>query len=298
MLLDGARLLADISREPQRDAAYLLYRVLKKDRTWLLAHPEASVTTAEREGYHALLARRTRHEPMQYILGEQEFYGLRFAVTPAVLIPRPETEHLVEAVLERLPRDRAIRMVDVGTGSGAIAVTLAHLLPLALVDAVDISPAALAIAKQNAQTHGVAARVRFYQSDLLDGLQGEHYDAVVSNPPYVPADEQLEPQVMEWEPHEALFAGEHGLAVYRRLIPAAKAALRDGGLLAMELGSGQAPAVAALLAAHETLRDENPAQPGPQNMSWAKPVFVRDLQEIERVMLTSLHDRAAAADCR
>ena len=296
MLFDGAGLLADTSREPQRDAAYLLGHVLQRDRTWLLAHPEASVTTAERESYHALLARRARHEPMQYILGEQEFYGLRFAVTPAVLIPRPETEHLVEAVLERLPHNRAIRIVDVGTGSGAIAVTLAHLLPLALVDAVDISPAALAVAKQNAQAQGVAARVRFYQTDLLEGLQGERYDAVVSNPPYVSPGEQLEPQVLEWEPHEALFAGEHGLAVYRRLIPAARAALRDGGLLAMELGAGQAPAVAALLAEHETLRDENPAHTDRENMSWGEPVFVRDLQGIERVMLTSLHGRAAAAD--
>lgn len=269
-LRQGAALLAASSREPQRDAALLLGYVLDHDRAWLLTHPDAALAHEQQAHYEALLARRMQHEPMQYILGEQEFFGLRFKLTPAVLIPRPETEHLVEAVLARLPKDKRVRIADVGTGSGAIAVALAAALPLAEIDALDISDDALAIAEENARTHDVGGRVRLRRSDLLKAVRGEQFDAVVSNPPYIATTEVLERQVAEWEPSLALFAGEDGLAVYRRLLPAALEVLKPGGLLALELGAGQEPALRALFAQAE---------------QYEELVFVPDLQGIARVAL-------------
>ncbi len=241
-----------------------------KDRAWLLAHPDVPLTESQMERYQALLARRLKHEPIQYILGEQEFYGLRLQVTPAVLIPRPETEHLVEAVLARLPGDRPVHIADVGTGSGAIALALAHERPLAQVDALDISIEALAIAGENARALGLSNRVCCLESDLLAAVGGERYDCIVSNPPYVASTETLEPQVAEWEPHGALFAGPDGLAVYRALLPQAVAHLRPGGLLAAELGAGQQAALEELFA---------------QDPRWGAPQFVPDLQGIPRVAL-------------
>lgn len=265
--------LSAASNHSRLDAELLLRHVLHRDRAWLLAHPEAELTPEQAAQYEALLARRARHEPMQYILGEQEFYGLRLRVTSAVLIPRPETEHLVEAVLNRLPRDRELRVADVGTGSGAIALALAHSLPLARVDALDLSSEALCIAEENAQALGLERRVRFLRSDLLEAVPEQCYDCIVSNPPYVGSGEQLEPQVALWEPHGALFAGPDGLTVYRRLLPAAAAQCEPGGLLALELGAGQKEALTQLFA---------------EDKRWdANPVFVADLQEIPRVALAT-----------
>ena len=210
---------------------------------------------------------------MQYILGEQEFYGLRFRVTPAVLIPRPETEHLVEAVLERVPRDRPVRIADVGTGSGAIAVALANLLPLAQVDALDVSPKALQIAEENARAHAIEKRIRFYQSDLLSAVADRRFDCIISNPPYVSTEETLEPQVADWEPHEALFAGVDGMAVYARLIPQALAALKPDAFLALEIGHGQSTAIAALL-------EREPR--------WDVPIFLPDLRGTPRVAFVTV----------
>ncbi len=258
------------SRDACRDAALLLCRALGKDRAWLIAHPEERLSVAQAWQYEQWLERRAAHEPVQYILGEQEFYGLRFVVSPAVLIPRPETEHLVEALLDRLPRDRAVRIADVGTGSGAIAVVLAHALELARVDALDVLPSALQIARGNAEAHGVLDRVRFFDSDLLSAVKGETYDCIVSNPPYVASTEQLEPQVALWEPHEALFAGVDGLAIYRRLLPQALEQLRPGGLLALELGAGQSESLLELFR---------------QDQRWGEPEFVKDFQGIQRVAL-------------
>jgi release factor glutamine methyltransferase len=268
-LRHGAALL-HASREPGRDAALLLCRALGKDRSWLIAHPDECISVAQAWHYEQWLERRAKHEPMQYILGEQEFYGLRLAVSPDVLIPRPETEHLVEAVLARVPRDRPLRIADVGTGSGAIAIALAYALPLAVIDALDLSPSSLLIAKSNADAHGVSDRVRFSESDLLSVVAGETYDCVVSNPPYVASTEQLEPQVALWEPHTALFAGVDGLDIYRRLLPQALAQLKPGGLLALELGAGQRPALSRLF-------DED--------AHWGQPEFMKDLQGIDRVAL-------------
>jgi release factor glutamine methyltransferase len=257
------------SATARRDAEFLLLHVTALTRVHLLTHPEDSLTAEQSRAYDAAIARRANDEPIQYITGVQEFYGRPFRVTPAVLIPRPETEHLVEAALT-LPPDALPdppRILDVGTGSGILAVTLALLFGNATVTATDISPTALTVAGENAAVHGIAPRIRFLQSNLLAGLEGELFDLIVSNPPYVPEHEPLEPQVARYEPHPALFAGPDGLAVYRRLIPAAAAALSAGGHLLLEIGHGQASAVEELLA----------------NARLTGIRFVPDLQGIPRV---------------
>ncbi|HZZ40373.1 MAG TPA: peptide chain release factor N(5)-glutamine methyltransferase [Acidobacteriaceae bacterium] len=251
----------------RRDAQQLLLRVLQRDGAWLLAHPEATLNDEQASRYDDWIGRRERREPVQYIVGEQEFYGLALKVTPDVLIPRPETEHLVEAALTRAARDRTLRICDVGTGSGAIAVALAHHLPLAEVTAVDKSAEALAVACENVARHRVAGRARLLQSDLLGAVRGERFDMVVSNPPYVANNELLEAQVRLYEPQQALYAGPTGLEVYRRLIPAARQALVDGGWLLLEIGYGQRDAVSALL------------------VGWDAVEFVDDLQGIPRVAI-------------
>lgn len=253
----------------RRDAELLLLHVIGRNRAFLLAHPDEILTAENAARYSALLDRRVAGEPIQYIVGEQEFYGLPFHVTLDVLIPRPETEHTVEKVLELAAGTDALRIVDVGTGSGAIAITLAHQLPHAQVTAIDISRPALEIARQNADRNGVSNRVRFLEGDLLAPVAGESFDFVVSNPPYVPCADRpsLAVEVRDFEPALALFAGEDGLAAYRRLIPAAYAVLAPGGCIALEIGFGQAPALARLLAEAGFVQIE----------------FVPDLQAIDRV---------------
>jgi len=265
--LDRATYLLPERPTARRDAELLLLHVLGRDRAWLLAHSEAELTPEQAQQYESWIARRARHEPVQYIVGEQEFFGLAMRVTPAVLIPRPETEHLVEALLQRVPNDAPLRICDVGTGSGAIAVALAHARPRAQVTALDISTPALDIARQNAEFHGVAERVRFLESDLLSAVHGERFDAVVSNPPYVAESEVLETQVRDYEPHAALYAGETGLEVYRRLVPEAHEALVPGGWLLLEIGHGQREALSELLA------------------EWDGVEFVDDLAGIPRVAI-------------
>jgi release factor glutamine methyltransferase len=271
-LLQATSRLASASSNPHLDADLLLRHVLQKNRAWVLAHPDVLLQLPEQKAYASLIARRAAHEPVQYITGEQEFYGLRLIVTPAVLIPRPETEHLVQAVLDwaATQETKALRVADIGTGSGAIAIALAHTQPLLDLDAVDLSHSALQIAKSNASAHGVAGRIRFVQSDLLHALADVRFDAIVANPPYIPAAEMLEAQVTEWEPHLALFAGADGLSIFRRLIPEASAVLKDGGLLAMEIGAGEQSAVEALLT---------------RDGYWEQPQCLSDLQGIPRVVL-------------
>ncbi|MGC2639667.1 MAG: peptide chain release factor N(5)-glutamine methyltransferase [Acidobacteriaceae bacterium] len=255
------------SSTARRDAELLLLRAVGRDRAWLLAHSEAELPADQRAQFEAWIERRARHEPVQYILGEQEFYGLAMRLTPEVLIPRPETEHLVEAVLGKVSRNAPLRICDVGTGSGAIAVALAHQLPQAQVTAVDVSPAALEIARENAVRHGVVERVRFVVSDLLSAIAGERFDVVVSNPPYVAEGETLELQIRDYEPRGALFAGPTGLEIYERLIPQAWQVLVPGGWLLLEIGHGQQPALANLL------------------REWDEVSFVADLQGISRVAI-------------
>lgn len=200
------------------------------------------------ESFGALVERRARREPLQYILGTEEFMGLCFRVTPAVLIPRLDTEVLVEQAVRRLQGRGRVRVADIGTGSGAIAVALAHRLPEATVVATDISREALALARENAAANGVS--VEFRQGDLLEPLAGEQFDAILSNPPYIGSAEMagLMPEVRDWEPHLALTPGEDGLAIHRRLAAGAPALLRPGGFLAVEVGIGQAGLVADLFA--------------------------------------------------
>jgi release factor glutamine methyltransferase len=257
--------LASTSRNPRRDAEVLLAHVLRCDQAALLTHPERLLSPAEADQLESFLNRRLASEPMQYITGSQEFFGLLFEVTPAVLIPRPETEHLVEAALEHIGGE-AVRILDVGTGSGAIAVSLAHARPQSHLTAVDLSPAALEVARRNAQRHGVLDRVTFLQSNLLATVDGADFDVVVSNPPYIAEGEVLEPQVSNFEPHPALYAGPTGLEVYERLIPEARKVLKPGGWLLLEIGFGQQPAVEALL------------------RGWRSVSVVHDLQGIPRVV--------------
>ena len=263
----------DLRADAQRDAELLLLHVLHIDRAILLAHPDRMLTTEEFAAYQAAIERRLGNEPIQYITGQQEFFGLLLKVTPATLIPRPETEHLVEAVLERVPHDREIDILDVGTGTGAIALALAANLPQARLTAVDLSAAALAVARENASTHHLDRRIRFFWSDLLATLpadkQDAAFDAIVSNPPYIPETDraELHPQVRDHEPAEALFSGTTGLDIYRRLIPQAHLALKPGGLLALEIGHGQSEALSGLLE------------------GWQNVTLVADLQQIPRVIL-------------
>ena len=233
------------------DAELLLTHLLGKNHAWLLAYWHDELALDCSEAYQALITRRLTGEPIQYITGQTEFYGLPFRVTPAVLIPRPETEHLVEEVLKRAAQLSSPRIVDIGTGSGCVAVALAHHLPQAAITAIDLSPTALALARHNATLNQVAGRIRLLQGDLLTPVAGETFDIVVSNPPYVPTTDRssLSVEVREYEPALALFAGDDGLDIYRRLAPAAHAALAPGGFLALEIGCGQEADIKALLAA-------------------------------------------------
>jgi release factor glutamine methyltransferase len=229
------------------DAELLLLHVLGKNKSWLMAHLDEELAEDNAVHYIELIERRFKGEPIQYITGEMEFYGLPFRVTPDVLIPRPETEHLVDKVIELAARFEQPRILDIGTGAGAIAVALAHKLPHAHIAATDISERALAVARENAKRNGVD--LRFLLGDLLAPVAGERFEIVVSNPPYVPNADRatLSVEVREHEPALALFAGEDGLDVYRRLIPAVFGALTPGGFVAFEIGCGQSTAIADLL---------------------------------------------------
>lgn len=272
-----ARLSADqhLRDTSRRDAELLLMYAAALTRAGLIAYPGRELDPAQAVAFEAAILRRLRHEPIQYITGTQEFYGLDLAVSPAVLIPRPETEHLVESVLHLLPHDRPTAIADIGTGSGAIAIALAANLPLASVTALDLSPAALAVATVNVNTHQLGGRIRLLLSDLLQALppseRVEHFDAIVSNPPYVPSTDapSLHPQVRDYEPDSALYAGPDGLEIYRRLIPQAHAALKPGGLLALEIGYGQRQPLTELLTGWQDLR------------------FVDDLQGVPRVAMAT-----------
>jgi release factor glutamine methyltransferase len=266
-VLQAARArLASTSQYPRRDAELILAHVLGCDPTALLTHPERLLSAQQAELFESLLNRRLASEPVQYLTGEQEFFGLLFEVSPDVLIPRPETEHLVEAVLERFDRDANPCIVDVGTGSGAIAVAIAHALTRSRVVAVDLSLAALEVARRNAERHGVLGRVTLWQSDLLAEAGTAEFDVVVSNPPYIANGEKLELQVADYEPRSALYAGPTGLEIYERLIPQANRALKPQGWLMMEIGYGQQPALETLLG------------------GWHELSFVPDLQGIPRVV--------------
>jgi release factor glutamine methyltransferase len=250
------------------DAELLLAEILQLNRIGLYLNFDRPVNSDELTAFRALIERRARREPIAYILGRCEFWSLTFKVTPDVLIPRGDTETLVEAALKVLPPGGAL--LDIGVGSGAIALAIAHERPDAQVEGIDLSPAALTIAKENAQRLGLADKVALRSGDLFALESSRPYDVIVSNPPYIALGEQptLMPEVRDFEPALALFAGDDGLDCYRALIPAARAALRNSGTLLVEVGAGQAAAVAELFA----------------TSGYADIFTSRDLAGIERVV--------------
>jgi release factor glutamine methyltransferase len=260
-----ARLTAENVPSPRLNAELLLMFTLSCDRAYLFAHPERELSTEEESNYEAALAERVRGLPAQYITGHQEFWGMDLIVTPAVLIPRPETEHVIETVLEiqtsgvkrqtsdqtypqvRSPRSK-VRIVDVGTGCGCIALALAKELPDVEIHATDISPDALEVARANAARLQLERHIHFHPTNLLEGLEGE-FDFVVSNPPYVgdSEEDQVQLEVRRFEPRNAVFAGPKGTEVIARLIPQATQRLRPGGWLIVEISGTIAEGVRKLL---------------------------------------------------
>jgi release factor glutamine methyltransferase len=242
------RLSADRVPSPRLNAESLLMFTLNCDRAHLYAHPERELTLDEQSRYDAVLAERALGVPTQYITGHQEFWGMDLIVSPAVLIPRPETEHVVESVLELagvkriggqkvLPLTNSLRIADVGTGSGCIALALAKELPQAEIHASDLSAAALEVARANAARHQLESRIQFHETDLLAGFENDAFDFIVSNPPYVGESEedQVQLEVRKFEPRRAVFAGPTGIEAIERLILQARAALKTGGWLVMEV---------------------------------------------------------------
>jgi len=264
---------ADVG-SPRLNAEVLMMFVLGVNRAYLYAHPERELTEEEEARYGEVQAQRATGMPSQYMTGHQEFWGLDFVVTPAVLIPRPETEHLVETVIELARETPRPKIVDVGTGSGCIALALAHELKGAEVYAVDVSVDALEIARPNAARLQLESRVRFVQGDVLAALADVHdFDFVVSNPPYVGFDEadKVQKSVRDFEPRVAVFSGERGLDVIGPLVEQAHEALKPSGWLVMEIGFSMRDAVVNLLS----------------STSWAEVRVVPDLQGIPRVVAAS-----------
>lgn len=256
---------------PRLDAEVLLSHILGRERIYLYVHFDEPLEPAELARYREAIKQRVQRVPIAYIIGEKEFMGLTFKVTEDTLVPRPDTEILVQAAIERLrARGDAPRFADIGTGSGAICLSVLHFLPKAQADTVDISPAARAIAEENAAALEVADRVTFHTGDLLAPLAGQCYDAILSNPPYIPDGDiaALAPEVRLKEPHTALAGGKDGLDFYRRLMADAPALLKDGGFLAVEVGIHQAAPVAAL------------AVP-----SFSRTEILKDYAGIERVVI-------------
>jgi release factor glutamine methyltransferase len=269
-LLQGVSLLEDAGIAVARlTAEVLLSHAMGCERVYLYAHPEQELKELEWLHYGRYLHERLQGKPTQYITRKQEFYGREFRVSPDVLIPRPETEHVVETVLRIVGQDgilrggcqppqivpRPPRILDIGTGSGALAVTL-QLETCGQAWATDISPAAAAVAAANASRLG--AHVNVVTCDLMEAIAPASMDLIVSNPPYVPLAQRegLQREVRDWEPHVALFAGETGFEIYRRIVDDAPRVLRPGGWLVMELGFGSCDAVARMLGGWQDLRIE------------------------------------------
>ncbi len=246
------------SESARLDAEILLAQVRGCPRIQLYTNYDSPLTDEQRAAMRDLVQRRVAHEPVAYLVGHREFFSLDFRVTRDVLIPRPDTETLVVEAIEWLKSQNSLRVLDVGTGSGCIAITLAVNCPVATITAIDVSPAALAIARDNAEKHKVAGRIRFEAGDLFDPLaDGEQFDLIVSNPPYISSAEieTLMPDVRLHEPLTALDGGTDGLNVIRRLLADAPRHLVPGGLLLFEIDSQQADFATQLLAADGRYED-------------------------------------------
>ncbi|MGE0450667.1 MAG: peptide chain release factor N(5)-glutamine methyltransferase [Vicinamibacterales bacterium] len=259
------------AEEAALDARLLAQHALGWDGTRLLTHGESAPPAGFDRDYEALVARRAGREPLAYITGSREFWQLTIQVSPGVLIPRPETELLVESALDHCDRRSALRIADVGTGTACVAIALAREFPRALIAATDISPDALQVARRNVAQHDLSARIRCVRADLLPSLPGS-LDLIVANPPYVPVTDAqgLQPEVRDFEPPWALFGGEDGLQIVRRLIAETPVMLASGGILMFEIGAGQHRAVTALV----------DAAPNLELLEWRN-----DLQDIPRVAI-------------
>ncbi len=258
------------------DAEVLLSHVVNKDRTWIFTHVQNGLDRESNRLFQELIGRRSQREPLQYILGKQEFWGLDFIVSPDVLIPRPETELVLEAAIDFLKGMMRPAVIDLCTGSGCIAISLAKEFKDARIFATDKSPIALGIARKNARMHHAAERVRFFEGDLFQPLEEldlrAQVDVITANPPYIPSGDlpSLQPEVRDHEPQMALIAGPEGTEFHQRIIREAPLFLKRGGRLMMEMGIGQAGAVAAM--ADET-------------RAYTRPEILKDLAGIDRVIM-------------
>lgn len=256
--------------EPRREAASILAFALKKDKTFLIAHPEYEPTEKEEILFQDFLNRRAAHEPFQYIVGRQEFYGLDFLVTPDVLIPRPETELIVENAVEILKTKENPQFCEVGIGSGCISVAILHEIKTASAIGLDISEKALQIAETNAEKLGVLERLNLKNSDVFAELNNEIFDLIVSNPPYVPSEDfsTLQAEVRDFEPQVALTDGKNGLSIIEKIIIESPKFLESNGFLLMEIGFNQSNKV------HRIFAPE----------IWREVDFFADLQGIPRMI--------------
>lgn len=256
--------------EPRREASSLLAFALQKDKTFLIAHPEYKLTEKEEKRFRDFLQRRARHEPFQYIRGNQEFFGLNFALSPDVLIPRPETELIVEAAIEILREKENPQFCEIGIGSGCISISILHEVKNASAAGLDISGSALEIAKVNAENNGVSERLKLKISDVFEILQNEKFDLIVSNPPYVPSRDfsALQAEVRDFEPKIALTDGKDGLSIIEKIVREAPSFLKPNCFLLMEIGFNQSNKVREMF----------------DMKIWQSIEFLPDLQGIPRML--------------
>ena len=256
--------------EARREANSLLVLALEKDKAFLIAHPEYELSNEEETRFRAGLRRRAAREPFQYIAGRQEFYGLDFEVSPGVLIPRPETESIVENAIEILREKENPRFCEIGVGSGCISIAILHRIKTARAMSVDVSEKALQVAQRNAEKHDVSTRIDLKISDLFAELENEKFDLIVSNPPYISSEDfkALQPEVKNFEPRDALTDGQNGLSVIERIVIQSPNFLSSGGFLLMEIGFGQAEKVRGIFSPK----------------IWQTVEFLPDLQGIPRTV--------------
>jgi len=274
-LRDGAKLLQENSiAEPESEAVLLMGHALKRDRAFIYAHPEYRLSAVESILFKAVIRRRSSHEPFQYITGRQEFYGLEFYVTPDVLIPRPETEILVEAAIKQFREQEQFKFLEVGIGSGCISVSILANIPRATALGSDVSYKALVVAGNNAEANRVSDRLELQISNVYESVDDREFDLIVSNPPYVadPDLPALQREVRDFEPKTALSGGPDGLDIVRRIIAGAPKLLKTNGMLMMEIGWDQSERVSKIFDAG----------------SWKSIEMLPDLQGIPRIVVAKI----------